>query len=120
MIEENELTNLYFDELPNAIKKRLVEVDYYSEEWMNIFKNKETGQLWAIDIYDKYQPQIAVKIDSLEQLKNINFKDIRKNLLFKSRGGCDESTCIMKGCNKKRVKGVVYCIDHLYETGARK
>ena len=120
MNEQNLSSSVFFDEVSDDIKHSLIKIGSISEEWMEIFENKITGQLWVIDIFDKYQPRVAIKIGSIEEIKDINFEIIRKELLLKSRGGIDDGLCIMKDCNKNRVKGVVYCIDHLYEIGTRK
>jgi hypothetical protein len=46
--------------------------------------------------------------------------DERKQLLLQSRGGTTDETCIWSGCGGKRVKGVAYCLEHLWNTGARR
>jgi hypothetical protein len=44
---------------------------------------------------------------------------LQKQFLIQSRGGLTEDECQWFGCQGKTVKGVAYCVEHLYETGAR-
>lgn len=120
-MKETELTEyLYYEDIPKDILDNLLELESNPKIWMKLYKNLETGQLWVIDVWDKYIWQMAFKIKEKENWENINFEKYRKKLLLKNRGGLQNEICIWKGCSKKRVKGVKYCIDHLYETGTRK
>ena len=89
-------------------------------DWVRLMKCPLCRQLWRVDVWDKYQSQFAVKIFDIEGWANVDTTSLQKTVLLESRGGLQESgTCIRAGCPKKPVKGVVYFIDHLYETGAR-
>jgi hypothetical protein len=87
--------------------------------WMRLFRCKICDQLWAIDEWDKYQSQFAFKMTVLEGWQKVNLTPMRKQHLIESRGGLTEEKCVWSGCNGRRVQGVAYCVDHLYETGAR-
>ena len=79
------------------------------------------GQLWRIDQWDKLLTLLGIKINDRKNWKNVDVHSLQKKLLLNSRGGIEEEQkCIWAGCTLPRVKGVVYCIDHLHETGARK
>lgn len=120
MNEEDLPQYLYYDDMPKEIKNKLIRFDSNSNDWRELFKNTSTGQLWVIDVWDKYTYQIAIKINDPKDWKSEKYEDYSKDLLLQSRGGYGEGECMWMNCNKQRVKGVVYCIDHLYETGARK
>lgn len=78
------------------------------------------NQLWAIDEWDKYVDQFAIKISSIDSWQNFDRSVLGKLYLIKSRGGLTNEKCIWAGCTGKRVKGVAHCVDHLYKTGVRK
>lgn len=81
---------------------------------------KKCDQLWAVKEWDKYQTQLATKISESKraswQEHNV---EAEKKFLVKRRGGLTNEPCIWARCEKPQVLGVVYCVDHLYETGAR-
>ena len=85
---------MYYDEMPHEVKERLSEVDNYPEEWITLYADSHTNQLWAVDVYDKYQWQVAVKVQEKSSWKSLDYTNIRKTLLLKSRGGTEDSKCI--------------------------
>lgn len=89
-------------------------------DWVELHKCKICGQHWRIDGWDQGQQRFVVKIDDTEKWQDFDITPLIKDLLLKNRGGLIDKECIWAGCKNKRVKGVVYCVDHLYETGARK
>jgi len=88
--------------------------------WVRLMECTHCGQLWAVAEWDKYQTQLATKIPPSErtswQAPNI---EAEKAFLIKSRGGLTSEPCAWAHCNKPHVVGVAFCVDHLYETGAR-
>ena len=108
----------YLDDGPKGFQKGLKEID--AKNWMRLFECPKCKALWVIDEWEKYSWQVASRIESRNDWSTTVPEEKRKNLLLKSRGGTTDEECIWKDCNKKRVKGVVYCIDHLYMTGATK
>lgn len=54
-----------------------------------------------------------------EEFQKYDKEKAEKERLLKSKNGLCNEKCIWANCNKKRVKGNVYCIDHLYECGVR-
>ena len=91
------------------------------KNWRELFRCRVCGTYWRIDTGDKYQERFAWKIGEFrEDWADMNFVDEEKRLLVEHRGGVSDEACIWAGCGKPRVKGVVFCVDHLYETGARK
>lgn len=108
----------YLDEGPRSFKHHLVQLDM--KNWMRLFECCECGALWAIYEWDKYQHQVAFRVERREDWASSDLEQQRKDLLLKSRGGTTAETCMWAGCPNPRVVGVVYCIDHLYAVGARK
>jgi hypothetical protein len=90
------------------------------KNWMRLFECSHCGALWAIDEWDKYQWQVVFRVGDVEGWAGVDREPQRKQLLVESRGGTTAERCIWEGCSNPRVNGVIYCIDHLYATGARK
>jgi hypothetical protein len=109
---------LYYEDAPEAFFDESEEIA--TGEWVKLFKCRRCGQYWSIDEWDKYQERIITKISDPKNWETLESIGLRKTLLLQSRGGITDQECIWTGCNGKRVKGVVLCIDHLYATGARK
>lgn len=89
-------------------------------DWKRLYECPVCGALWAVDEWDKYQDQAVSRVADRENWSTEESEQMRKQLLRKSRGGEEGGECIWAGCHKPCIKGVVYCLDHLYATGARK
>jgi hypothetical protein len=87
--------------------------------WVHLHKCANCGQLWRVDESDKYQVQFVVRISSSADWEQFDAVPLQKLFLLQSRGGLSNEQCIWRGCQGKCVKGVVYCVEHLYQTGAR-
>lgn len=88
--------------------------------WIKLFRCKVCGQHWSIDEWDKYVDRVITRITDVENWESNDSTSLRKGLLLASRGGTTNEECAWAGCKGKQVKGVAFCIDHLYATGARK
>jgi hypothetical protein len=111
------------DQLVNAGVNLFVHFDTMQSgggnNWTNLIRCRHCEQHWRIDVSDKYQIQFAVKIDDINHWQEFDDLPLRKKFLLESRGGLTEEKCIWQGCSNYRVKGVAYCLDHLFQTGAR-
>jgi hypothetical protein len=87
--------------------------------WVRLCRCRECGQHWRVNEWDKYQVQFAVKITDVPQWKEFDSTPLQKRYLLEKRGGVTDEIYNWAGCGQHRVKGVAYCVDHLYETGAR-
>ena len=88
--------------------------------WKKLYRCPECGHQFSVDVWDKYHHQVVVRIaDSGRWEQEADSEDLRKALLLKSRGVVEEEPCVWAGCEKRRIRGVVYCLDHLWNTGAR-
>lgn len=107
----------YYEDVTAGFEKHLREVSI--GDWVLLQQCQVCGTLWAIDGWDKYQHQVAARVAAKDDWQSAS-EEQRKDLLLKSRGGEEHEHCIWAGCNKWRIKGVVFCINHLWEMGARK
>ena len=111
----------YFDEGTDAGRCVLAELELVArQDWRKLYRHKLDGSLWAIDEWDKYQQQFLFRVGSVDHWSTEDHTAEEKALLLSSRGGTGDGTCLWKGCGNRNVRGVVYCIDHLYEQGVRR
>jgi hypothetical protein len=108
----------YLDDGPPECVKQMKQLDMAN--WMRLFECPQCGSLWAVDEWDKYTHQVVSRVSVREGWNLADTKAKRKALLLASRGGLTDEQCIWAGCSGRRVKGVVYCLEHLWKSGARK
>ena len=108
----------YLEDGPKGFEKVLHQLEM--DNWMRLYSCPHCGDLWAIDELDKYQIQVVNRVKDKRNWSGQDTAQQRKQLLLKSRGGLIDSECIYAGCHEKQVKGVFYCLEHLWKTGARK
>ena len=90
------------------------------KSWYRLYQNKEDKSFWRLDEWDKYQVQLFVKLESIENWSEYNDQNLRINLLKENRGLSQEK-CKWKDCNKKALNNLVFCELHAYtEMGIRK
>lgn len=90
------------------------------ESWYRLVRCRSCGQLWSPDGDDVYPSRrYAIKVPQREGWLEFDTKPLRMEFLIRSRGGLTDEPCIWAGCQGQRVRGVVYCEEHLYQTGAR-
>ncbi|MBB5358049.1 hypothetical protein HDE76_001255 [Rhodanobacter sp. ANJX3] len=109
---------VYIDYQPSAFVGSMVQLAVGN--WVELCRCSSCGQLWRIDEWDKYQVQVAIKVSAVEGWDSFDFKPIQLKLLVNARGGLTNECCAWANCNHHAVKGVAYCAEHLYDTGARK
>jgi hypothetical protein len=108
----------YLEEGPKKFEKNLHQEG--AENWKRLYSCPSCGMLWAIDEWDKYTWQVVSRVNDKNNWSTEERTEERKQLLLNSRGGTTEEECMWSNCKGKRVKNVAYCIDHLWNTGARK
>lgn len=111
-------TVLYLDRAPQRFEKKLKKIE--SKDWMNLYECPKCDQLWIIDEWDKYTVQFATKVEERTDWEKNDQTLLKKELLISERGGLADQICVWANCSKQAVNGVAYCIDHLWETGARR
>ena len=108
---------IYVESKPSGFDATLVALA--AGNWVKLYRCTDCEQLWRIDIWDRLQTQFAAKISNIQTWEERDIEPEVKQLLFQSRGGLSGAICIWAGCGKPAIQGVVICIDHLYQTGAR-
>ena len=108
----------YLEEGSKGFEEGLQQEDIAN--WMRLYSCPHCGAMWAVDEWDKYQIQVVHRVSERENWMSQDTTQQRKQLLLKSRGGLSDSECQWAGCHEKQVKGVAYCLEHLWKTGARK
>jgi hypothetical protein len=89
------------------------------DNWFWLVHCRSCGQLWSLDEWEKHQRQFAIKIPQREGWHDFDTTPLRQAFLIESRGGLTDEPCIWSGCSGWRVRGVVYCAEHLFKTGVR-
>ncbi len=112
-------TALYLDQAPAGWSEGLADVA--AGNWKTLQRCTVCEALFAVDAYDKFHERVVVRIaePSTWEAQSDSIA-VRESLLLQSRGGLAGGDCICRGCAKPRVQGVVYCLEHLWETGARR
>ena len=108
-----------YEQYPNNLKERLVEVSAKDGNWVKLSKCRACGQYWQTDVWDKYQTNCALKIDAPESWQSLDDKPFRLQLLVETRGGLSEENCVMAGCGNKALKSLAYCPEHAFRIGLR-
>lgn len=88
-------------------------------DWVLLMQCPDCKQLYKVDEWDKYQTSYAIKLPSSKNWESFDSKSMIKEKMVKDRGGLSKEKCMWAGCHIKQVKGSAYCVNHLYEGGAR-
>lgn len=107
----------YVQHLPEGMLASLTGVA--QGPWMKLYRCGQCGQHWSIDAYEPYQPQVALAVSSANGWSSADTTGARKSLLLMHRGGTSSESCQWAGCGDNQVKGVVYCLEHLWNCGVR-
>ena len=110
----------YLDTAPTGFAESLKAKHHFAgEDWKRLCVCKVCDASWALDEWDKGHDQVASRVKDPSKW-NVESEDMRKHLLLESRGGLTDERCVWQDCQGNQVKGVAYCLDHLYATGARR
>lgn len=107
---------LYLQQAPRSWTTHLQHTD--TSPLATLHRCPTCHQHWAIDKPRRQEPQIATRITDPAHWQPATPAQ-RKHLLAHTRGGTTDTPCIWAGCGAPTVHQTIYCIDHLYETGAR-
>ena len=111
----------YFDESTESARLTLAELEQVgAQNWRRLYRHKADGSHWALDEWDKYQDRFLVRVHDLEHWDTEDHTALEKAVLLAHRGGEGADPCLWSGCTRQTVRGVAYCIDHLYAQGVRK
>ena len=107
---------LYLDQAPQGWSEGLEEVAVGN--WKTLRRCPVCQATFAVDAWDKLQEQVVIRVsESSDWEEQADSVAVRKQLILQSRGGPADGECICRGCSGPRVQGVVYCLEHLWETG---
>lgn len=96
--------------------RKMQEVEQGNWCWLN--QCQSCGQLWRVDVWDKGHTQFVIKIAQRDGWKDFDTIPLRKRYLVQSYGGLTDETCSWAGCSGRCVKGVAFCVDHLWNTAS--
>jgi hypothetical protein len=109
----------YLDEAPDGWLGGLVEDR--TGNWKTLQHCTTCNRYFSIDAWDKLQHQVVALIEEPREWEaEADSVGRRQALLLRSRGGTGEGECAWTGCHSARVRGVAYCLDHLWESGTRR
>ena len=89
--------------------------------WKTLRRCPTCSRAFAVDAWDQGHDQVVVHVaDSASWQAEADSVERRKALLLRSRGGLATGACAWADCPSSPVRGVAYCLDHLWESGARR
>jgi len=107
----------YVAHLPKNTLGDWIEVE--RGEWVTLRRCRHCDRLWSVDEFDKLHVQVAVAMASSADWSEVDTTPARKSLLLRHRGGTTQERCQWGGCSADRVRGVVFCLEHLWSVGIR-
>ncbi|MFZ6749047.1 hypothetical protein [Undibacterium sp. Ren11W] len=87
--------------------------------WVKLMQCSECLQYWKLDEWDKYQTLYAVKIQNKDNWEKYDGTSLIKARIIQNRGGLESVQCLWENCGLNAVRASAYCVDHLYDNGAR-
>ena len=97
------------DDFNGPFIKRLKDNVIRTGDHVMLCRDPETGLYWQIDEWDKYGIQLAIRINDPDNWDRFDDTEVRVEFLVESRGGLDQGKCQWEGCERKRLKGMVFC-----------
>ena len=128
LMKENNLsgipkTNIFDAENPDFSEyvKYLEQNIVASKEWVFLCHDKANQLYWQLDIWDKYQRRLAIRLLSpddfpltFEQRKKIGMEFLEKSM------GIGTDKCQWQNCKNSTINGLAFCSFHAYtEMGVR-
>jgi len=104
-------------EVPRRFMRSLREIDRTG--WFRLHRCPRCGVLWCVEGPVYKDIQFAVRVDDAEDFERAAEARLKLYLL-ESRGGLDPGACSFQGCSLPRVRDMMLCVDHLFESGARR
>lgn len=85
----------------------------------NLHQCPHCMQLYRIDKQGFSNICYALKLDNDHDWHDFDDSEIIKAQMLQSREGVSDRDCKRDNCSDKAVNGSVYCLEHLYQSGAR-
>ena len=83
--------------------------------WLTLAKCGACGQLWQLDLIDKLQTNLAIKVPTDIDWASFDDKPLRTNHLIRSRGGISDKPCIVQACQNLAINSLAYCPHHAFD-----
>jgi hypothetical protein len=84
-------------------------------DWLQLFRCQTCGQYWQLDVPDKLQVNLAIKIAEPRFWDTFDDKTVRLAFLTQSRGGLSGERCKWQECGAASLRGLAFCPTHAYE-----
>ena len=107
----------YLEDSPTGFKEALRHEG--TGNWIDLYSCPDCGALWVIDALDKLQRRLVFRTSCRENWDVGERIEERKEALLRGSGGPTDEPCTWSGCEARRVKDRVFCIDHLWDMGIR-
>lgn len=88
-------------------------------EKTQLWQCPECKQLWRVDRQGLNHVSYALKLAQCEGWQDYDASALIKAQIWQNRGGHGDQPCRKNGCREPVVNGSVYCLEHLYRSGAR-
>jgi hypothetical protein len=87
--------------------------------WRKLYRHKGDGSHWIIDDEGKHGVQFLHRVKDLDEWMTEDHSAEEKALVLERLGGEGDETCIWVDCSERAIRGIVYCVHHLYANGGR-
>ncbi|MEJ2863946.1 hypothetical protein [Actinomycetospora flava] len=109
----------YLNEAPRGWADALVKEA--AGNWKELVHCADCERNFSIDGWDKYTHQVVAQIEDLTRWEEeADSLARRQELMLRVRGGTEAEECVWADCSEARVRGVLYCLDHLWKVGRRR
>ena len=82
--------------------------------WFTLQKCRVCGQLWQLDLIDRLQTNLAIKVENSYDWIKFDDTPARIHYPIYSRSGLSKETCILQSCNNFALRTLAYCPHHAY------
>jgi hypothetical protein len=79
------------------------------DQYAIIMLCQDCKQHWWVSGSDKYSSGICIKIDTFEDVKEINIEEYKYAKLIKNYGGLSDKKCMYQDCTNKGMNKLVFC-----------
>lgn len=110
----NEIDHVVRGDDANLPCDTLEEEAWDPKRWNKLYHCTVCEQYWQVDVWDKYQVGLAIKI--AEKLHWNDFEDdpIRFQFMIDSHNGLSSKECCWKDCKDKAMNALAFCPWHAY------
>jgi hypothetical protein len=118
----NDMENCACEVLPTAVDitqpafSWLTEIEVVAQKpFLSLRRCNRCGQKWQVDLVDKYQTCLAIKVDTSVEWDSFDDKPQRVEYLVNSRGGISDEKCVIQDCKNLALRSLAYCPIHAFD-----